>query len=433
MPLIYGLEASSRCLCAGPVGGSGGSSPESGSFVRFLAGTQVLRGGENYVHLLEYVEETHSLSKAVFRHEAGEVCSLSCSPAAAATEQLIASSYSNLEAGGESADRIRASLWRLPIDVSSSILDEESNLLPLERVMDLNPGKSAGSESDAQLERSVVWKSDESGDECLTFSEERIYVWDIRRQAVKRTLATKSSKGSALLSKLSRVSCIRWSPHSSASILGLAIGSGVVALDLRLPDPPSTPAWTIASAHNHLIRDLDFNPNAQYVLATAGDDCESRFWDVRRPTAPAVSLANHAHWIWSIRFNQFHDQLVLTCSSDSKVVLSRVASLASQPFGHLLLGSGDVMTGEGGSSSEDEVLLQQQMLRKRAAKQQEDGASQPLQQQQDKVIATFEEHEDSVYAAEWSPADPWTFASLSFDGRIVINKVPRSEKMDILF
>lgn len=51
---------------------------------------------------------------------------------------------------------------------------------------------------------------------------------------------------------------------------------------------------------------------------------------------------------------------------------------------------------------------------------------------QDSVIATYEEHEDSVYAVEWSSADPWLFASLSYDGRLVINRVPRALKYHIL-
>lgn len=50
----------------------------------------------------------------------------------------------------------------------------------------------------------------------------------------------------------------------------------------------------------------------------------------------------------------------------------------------------------------------------------------------DEVIATYEEHEDSVYAAVWSSADAWVFASLSYDGRLVINHVPSKEKFSIL-
>ena len=48
------------------------------------------------------------------------------------------------------------------------------------------------------------------------------------------------------------------------------------------------------------------------------------------------------------------------------------------------------------------------------------------------VVSAYEEHEDSVYAAEWSTADPWLFASLSYDGRLVINRVPRAAKYSIL-
>ncbi|KAJ2611999.1 Protein tssc1 [Coemansia sp. RSA 1365] len=50
----------------------------------------------------------------------------------------------------------------------------------------------------------------------------------------------------------------------------------------------------------------------------------------------------------------------------------------------------------------------------------------------DGLVAQFDDHETSVYAACWSAADPWLFASLSFDGRMVINTVPQEEKYRIL-
>ena len=37
-----------------------------------------------------------------------------------------------------------------------------------------------------------------------------------------------------------------------------------------------------------------------------------------------------------MRYNVFHDQLVLTSGSDARVVLTSVASLSSEPFGKLL-------------------------------------------------------------------------------------------------
>jgi WD40 repeat protein len=45
---------------------------------------------------------------------------------------------------------------------------------------------------------------------------------------------------------------------------------------------------------------------------------------------------------------------------------------------------------------------------------------------------TFDEHEDSVYGLSWSVSDPWLFASLSYDGRVVLNAVPKSLKYSIL-
>ena len=51
---------------------------------------------------------------------------------------------------------------------------------------------------------------------------------------------------------------------------------------------------------------------------------------------------------------------------------------------------------------------------------------------QDGLLTTFEDHEESVYVAAWSSADPSTIASLSYDGRLVINQVPRDIKFKIL-
>uniref|UniRef100_A0A1A8LUL6 Tumor suppressing subtransferable candidate 1 n=1 Tax=Nothobranchius pienaari TaxID=704102 RepID=A0A1A8LUL6_9TELE len=112
--------------------------------------------------------------------------------------------------------------------------------------------------------------------------------------------------------------------------------------------------------------------------------------------------------VWSVCYNHSHDQLVLTASSDSRLILSNMVSISSEPFGHLV---------------DDEELSEGE------DNHQEDKTKEPLK---DSVVSTYEEHEDSVYAAEWSSADPWLFASLSYDGRLVINRVPRALKYRIL-
>lgn len=47
--------------------------------------------------------------------------------------------------------------------------------------------------------------------------------------------------------------------------------------------------------HYPSARDIDFNPNRQYYLATGGDDCKIKIWDVRSFKDP-LTTAKHSHW-----------------------------------------------------------------------------------------------------------------------------------------
>jgi WD40 repeat protein len=94
------------------------------------------------------------------------------------------------------------------------------------------------------------------------------------------------------------------------------------------------------------------------------------------------------------KFNKFHDQLLLTCSSDSTVNLESCVSVSS------------------------------------ALKQDSDSIEEHGKLSNG-LIASFE-HEDSVYSTQWSPADPWIFASVSYDGRFMVNFVPITEKYKII-
>jgi WD40 repeat protein len=123
-----------------------------------------------------------------------------------------------------------------------------------------------------------------------------------------------------------------------------------------------------------------------------------QFWDWKKLDKPLISRQDHSHWVWSVNYNLSYDQLVVSSSSDSQVSLARVASVASEPLQHLT---------------------------------DPDDTSPPVVPD-DGVIAVYEEHEDSVYAVRWSTADAWVFASLSYDGRFVINHVPSNEKYAIL-
>lgn len=271
--------------------------------------------------------------------------------------------------------------------------------------------------------RKSLWHP-EDGNQLLTMEQQRLMLWDVEQQSLNSEFNFDSNKISKSTSKSFTISNMRWSPHSNCSIISLAIGNYLYAKDVRCPGDQF--AWSI-EAHTQPVRDLDFNPNAQYYLASCGDDCEYKFWDVRNAKEPAIVMQPHSHWVWSVRYNQYHDQLVLTCSSDSRVILSRVASFASQPYGHLLdadqLSADDLSTGAASSDLEEEDATSLNALKE---------VEQKKRVLKDEVITVYDEHEDSVYAAEWSNADPWIFASLSYDGRLVINRVPKDEKYNLL-
>lgn len=143
-----------------------------------------------------------------------------------------------------------------------------------------------------------------------------------------------------------------------------------------------------------MVRDIDMNPNKAFHMVCGGDDGIIKIYDIRKHKEPVFTTGGiHKHWIFSVSFNKFHDQLLLSSSSDGKFALTRALSC----------------------SSENETS---------------DGFN---QSQQDRVLKIFSsEHDDSVYCVEWSYVDPWTFASLSYDGRLIISRVPKEHKFQIL-
>ncbi|KAL1115925.1 hypothetical protein AAG570_005420 [Ranatra chinensis] len=175
----------------------------------------------------------------------------------------------------------------------------------------------------------------------------------------------------------------KWNPQESSSQLATVQDGNVKGWDLRTPNKS---VWSISQAHTQIARDVDYNRNRQYFVGTCGDDGACRFWDVRHPDRAVVTQWHHSHWVWSLRYNTCHDQLVVSASSDARVVLASVASVSSEPV---------------------EIT--------------EDG-----------LLVSYDSHEESVYCVEWSPVDPWCFASLSYDGRLLINRVPKSHKYRIL-
>lgn len=381
-PVIYGLEFQARAL-----------TPQTAETdaIRFLVGTQSLKY-DNQIHIIDFDDENNIINKNVLLHQVGEIWHISASPA---DKGVLATCYSKTS---DSKVQTCAAVWRMPKELESggheSPDDSASPAQTLELLCHLDDAAHGNVAC-------VTWEPMGDGKKVISLADNRILLWDLPESSSQAVLASSASlEGKGQL----RFTSGRWSPHHNCTQVATASDTTVRGWDTR----SMSQIYCIENAHGQLVRDLDFNPNRQYYLASCGDDCKVKFWDTRNVAEPVKTLQEHSHWVWNVRYNHSHDQLVLSGSSDSRVILSNMVSISSEPFGHLV-------DDDDTSDQEDHHL--------------EEKSKEPLQ---DNVIATYEEHEDSVYAVDWSSADPWLFASLSYDGRLVINRVPRALKYHIL-
>ena len=365
--LIHGLELQGRALTA--VSGDSDN-------ITFLVGTQSLRHN-NMLYKINLDEDNNQLAKIAFKHNAGEVWHIDSCPE---NPSVFSSTYG--EKSGVGGWRKTAAIMSLP-EVSGEKYTEDDQLeVELKTKLD--------DVCENREVSSVIFQPNESSKVLCCVGDKAVLADISEADAKKVWSVTHSVRGQT------RIETGMFNPHRNCHQYATACGSQVIGWDCRSTEQ----SWIITSSTQQgNIRSLDFNPNKQYYLLTGGDDGMISIWDTRSCNEPVYSHRQHSHWVWSVRFNSFHDQLLLSAGSDSRVVLSSLASLSSEPYGALL------EPDESGS----------------AAGELEDG-----------LIQVWADHEDSVYTAEWSTADPWTFASLSYDGRLVIGHVPRSVKFKIL-
>jgi WD40 repeat protein len=263
-------------------------------------------------------------------------------------------------------------MWRMRDDKLQDA-DDHGQALDLVRLFDFEGQRGL---------TKVHWHTLEGcGDQLMTLDEYALRQFTLQNSTLSRVQFEYKVEG---------LTAGAWNPHHSHSAIA-AVYRDVLALDMRAQTPLTT---RLAGAHEGLVRDVDYNPNKPYHIATAGDDRKICIWDLRRPSGPLCSMTTQSHWVWAVKFNRFHDQLLLSAGSNSSVSLWSAFSVSSAPLGDM----------------ED-------------AQNEKDG---------DSLVKTYEEHEDSVYTVAWSPCDAWIFASLSYDGRVVVNHVPPTEKYKIL-
>jgi WD40 repeat protein len=169
-------------------------------------------------------------------------------------------------------------------------------------------------------------------------------------------------------------------------LLALASGNDLVIHDTR----EKSTRYLISPAHGDKVLDLDFNPNYPYHIASCSKDYLIKFWDMRKQSC-LKTIDIHSHFVFQVKFNSFHDQLVLSSSSDNSVALHRVVSASSAPC--------------------DETFFEKES---------------------DQLVSRVDNFEDSVYACTWLSGEAWHFASVSYDGKVLVSAVPSEEKYKIL-
>jgi len=374
-PVIYGLDFQARSL-----------SPQYGEteMVRFLIGTQSLKS-ENSIHCVEYDEESVLVSKLVYPHPLGEIWQIDAHPNRV---DIVGTVHKKPH------QKMGATIYKMSSvpDIGQSV-DTIDSSSPCQ--LDVLASLDDGNESEVAR---FLWQPIDGNKVVTICTNSSMNLWDFNSSGTVQSVLHSNP-----LDKFhNQVTAANWSPHHGTNQIAVALETNLQIIDLRSTN--KGPVYSIDGAHIDPIRDLDFNPNRQYYMVTCGDDGFTKFWDIRNLQNPVLSRHDHFHWIWQVRYNVFHDQLVLTSGSDARVVLTSAASLSSEPFGKLMSDDKD--------NDEDE------------------DTQTPLA---DGVITTYEEHEDSVYSIAWSSSDSWTFASLSYGGRLLIHRVPRSLKHSILF
>ncbi|KAA0166214.1 hypothetical protein FNF27_05491 [Cafeteria roenbergensis] len=182
----------------------------------------------------------------------------------------------------------------------------------------------------------------------------------------------------------------------------------------------TSPVLAARAAHDGArVLDVSCNPNRPWVVASAGEDGCVRVWDMRHCSADGseaaegggasqLCLRGHSHWCGGVRFNPFHDQLLLSSGTDGAVCLWSAPSVSSAPLDPE---ASDDADGAGAGSR-----------------------ARPGKRAADAALRRWATHGDAVPASclTWSAGSAWVVASASVEGHFAVREVPHEAKYKIL-
>ncbi|KAF5197872.1 Earp and garp complex-interacting protein, partial [Thalictrum thalictroides] len=223
----------------------------------------------------------------------------------------------------------------------------------------------------------VLWWPSGQHDKLISIDEENLFLWslDSSNKTAKLILKVQSRES---VGSLHYFSGGAWDPHDRNAV-SATCDTSIQFWDLR------TMTKTNSIEHAH-VRSLDYNKKRQNILVTAEEEAGIRVWDLRMTNSPVRDFPGHAHWTWAVQFNPEYEELILSAGTDSAVNLWFASSLSSDD-----------------TSSESLVESPTRLV--------------------DPLLNSYNDYEDSVYGLAWSSRQPWIFASLSYDGRVVVESV----------
>ena len=265
---------------------------------------------------------------------------------------------------------------------------------------------------------------------------EKVQAWDLEMQK-----SIYEVKGSSLSSEqLAECKTVKRDPHETHQ-LAMSVENKVFIVDTR---QASSKVDSSFLAHTDQVLDLAYNTSKLHTLVSSGTDGAMRVWDLRKTDRSVLTFDDDhsGHWISKVRYNPYHDQLILTASSSTFVSLYRASSASSLPspsqYGFTDLNNTNTFnmsladSASNISANSSFNMGNVSMNRSINASQLGGSASGNSKSSvQDKCVQRYE-LEDSVTALEWSSADAWVFAALSYNGIFCINTVPSKEKYRIL-
>ncbi|XP_013637669.1 PREDICTED: WD repeat-containing protein DWA2 [Brassica oleracea var. oleracea] len=219
----------------------------------------------------------------------------------------------------------------------------------------------------------VLWWPSGRCDKLISMDEQNIFLWSLDCSNKSAEVLSKDSAG-----MLHSLSGGAWDPHDVNAVAATG-ESSVQFWDLRTMKKVNS----IERAH---VRGVDYNPKREHILITAEDESGIHVWDLRKAKAPVQELPGHTHWTWAVKCNPEYDGLILSAGTDSAVNLWYAAASSTNE-----------------KTPESPVGSTRQRV--------------------NLLLNSYTDYEDSVYGLAWSSREPWVFASLSYDGRVVIESV----------